>query len=161
MAAGSTYSQISTTTVSSATSTVTLSSIPQTYTNLVLIINGTASTQTDLNYTFNGSSASNYSRTYLLGNGSSVITGRDSNGTYLPISFLDTSQTTCIVSFPQYSNITTFKTALERANNASSVANTIVGLWRSTAAITSMTLTTSGGTISTGTTFTLYGIKGA
>lgn len=155
-----TYVALQRTTVSgSSTSSVTLGSIPQTYTDLVLVINGSATAQVDLRYTLNSDTGSNYSRTYMLGTGSSTLSGRDTSLTYLPISFLDTTQTTCIVNFQNYSNTTTFKTVLERAGNAGSATNAIVGLWRSTAAISSMTLTTSSGTITAGTTFSLYGIK--
>ncbi len=159
----STYSQIATTTLGSAASTITFSSIPQTYTNLMLVIAGAASAQIDLNFRFNGDTASNYSRTYMVGSSSSASSGRDSNVTSLAVGSLNTSMSNCIVHFPQYSNTTTFKTVLERANQPQSAGpvNAIVGLWRSTAAITSMTLTTSTGTVSTNSMFTLYGIKGA
>lgn len=161
MAAGSTYSQIATQTLGSSASSVTFSSIPQTYTNLVLIIAGTASTGIDLNFTFNSDTGSNYSRTYLLGNGSSTSSGRDSNGTSVAVGSLNTSQTNVIVNFMNYSNTTTYKTVLERANQAQAVVNTIVGLWRSTAAISTIAMTAAGGTISSGSTFSLYGIRGA
>jgi hypothetical protein len=157
----STYSQIATQTLGSSATTVTFSSIPQTYTNLVLIIDGTSSVQMDLNFRFNSDTGSNYSRTYLLGTGSSTASGRDSNGTSLPIGSLNTSQSNCIINFNQYSNTTTYKTVLERANQAQSVVNTIVGLWRSTSAISSITITAGGGNILTGSVFSLYGIKGA
>jgi hypothetical protein len=57
-----------------------------------------------------------------------------------------------------YSNTTTYKTILERANQPQAVTNSIVGLWRSTSAISTITMTTSSGTVSAGSTFTLYGI---
>lgn len=161
MAAGSTYSQIATQTLGSSATTVTFSSIPQTYTNLVLVIAGTSSVQLDLNFRFNSDTGSNYSRTYLFGNGSSAVSGRDLNGTSVAIGSLNTNQSNCIINFPQYSNTTTYKTILERANQAQSVVNTIVGLWRSTAAISNISITSGGGNILTGSTFTLYGIKGA
>jgi hypothetical protein len=59
-----------------------------------------------------------------------------------------------------YANTTTFKTHISRSNNSSNFVMATVGLWRSTAAITSITLlTNTADTFSVGSTFTLYGIK--
>jgi hypothetical protein len=156
--ATNTYVALQKTTLTSSASSVTLSSIPQTYTDLVLVISGSASASIDLRYTLNSDSGSNYSRTYLVGNGTSAISGRDTSITYLPISALETTQSMSLVSFMNYSNTTTFKTTISRTSAASAFTNAIVGLWRSTAAISSMTLTTSSGTITAGSTFSLYGI---
>jgi hypothetical protein len=159
MAKTATYSLIQSQTLGSNQSTVTFSSIPQTFTDLVLVISGVASASIDLRYTFNSDSGSNYSRSYLVGNGTSAISGRDSSLTYLPISALETTQGMSIVSICDYSNTTTFKTALGRTGAASAFTNAIVGTWRSTSAINSITITTSSGTISTGSNFKLYGIE--
>jgi hypothetical protein len=70
-----------------------------------------------------------------------------------------------IMDIENYSNSTTYKTTLSRINNAGGTtgvgAEANVGLWRSTAAITSITIGGQTGNLSTGSTFTLYGIKGA
>jgi len=60
-----------------------------------------------------------------------------------------------------YANSTTNKTVLSRGNNTGNHTIAYVGLWRSTAAITSMLLGTTGSTWMAGSTFTLYGIKAA
>jgi len=60
-----------------------------------------------------------------------------------------------------YSNTTTYKTGLVRANSAASGTDAIVGLWRSTAAITSIVATHDTAQFATGSTFTLYGIASA
>ena len=61
-----------------------------------------------------------------------------------------------------YSNTTTFKTILMRANNAALGVDAIVGLWRSTAAINEIKVFPTGGAnFETGSTFSLYGIKAA
>jgi hypothetical protein len=57
-----------------------------------------------------------------------------------------------------YSNTTTFKTFLSRTNVASDRVEALVGLWRSTSAITSITLYCGSNSFVTGSTFTLYGI---
>jgi len=51
---------------------------------------------------------------------------------------------------------------LSRTNNAATETKAVVGLWRNTAAITSMDCGTGGAnTFQVGTTFTLYGIASA
>ena len=70
-----TYTPIARQVIASATGTVTLSSIPGTYTDLVLIISATATTGADdLLLQFNGDTASNYSETILTGTGSGNAT---------------------------------------------------------------------------------------
>ena len=60
-----------------------------------------------------------------------------------------------------YSNTTTYKTTLGRGSNVATDVEAIVGLWRNTAAITSITVAPSGGNMKTGTVLSLYGIKAA
>ena len=58
-----------------------------------------------------------------------------------------------------YANTTTFKTYLARYNATSTQLSDEVALWRSTAAINSITLTAVSANFNAGSTFTLYGIK--
>jgi hypothetical protein len=164
----STYSQISTTTLGSSTASVTLSNIPQTYTNLVLITtvssarSGNASTYLRLN----GDTASNYSFTVLYGDGSSAFSTRGSSQTEIWYGQTNGFSTTNAIGqyayINQYSNISTFKSVISRGGHAGQLVFTGVGLWRSTAAITSITIFGEGGfNLIAGNTFTLYGIKGA
>ena len=172
-----TYEPIATTTLGSATASVTFSSISGTYTDLVLVIFA-ATTHTSSTFTslqFNGDTGTNYSATELYGTGTSALSGRDSNVARgwmgLDISISNTvgdSVTTAHIM--NYSNTTTYKTFLSRSNRASSSldysgTNATVALWRNTAAITSIAVKNSRGGVeynfSTGSTFTLYGIKAA
>jgi hypothetical protein len=67
-----------------------------------------------------------------------------------------------IIHFMNYSNTTTYKSLLARGNNAASGTDAIASLWRSTAAITSITFNLqTGGTFDIGSTITLYGITAA
>ena len=167
MAAGSTYTPIATTTLGSAAASYTFSSIPSTYTDLVLIFNGTnnqAINTADFTLNFNGDSGANYSRTWLGGNGTSAASNRSTGSTLIYTTFYgapSTSQSNVIVSFQNYSNTTTYKTVLARTTNAASGTDATVGLWRSTAAISSILITNTVGTFSVGSTFTLYGIAAA
>ena len=155
-----TYEPIATTTLSSAQSSVTFSSISGSYTDLVLVANGTASSDTDIYVRFNSDSGTNYSRTYILGDGSSAVSGRNSNSTNASVIYFKTTQSSAIVNIQNYSNSTTNKTVLSRGNN-SDFTIAYVSLWRNTAAITSVTLSANVGNINSGSTFTLYGIKAA
>lgn len=165
MPAGSTYSTIATTTLGSAASSYTFSSISGAYTDLIIIaqVKGTATTY--LNLRFNGDTGSNYSRTTLSGNGSTASSERRTNQTQINTDYNEAIETNFnyinTLQIMNYSNTTTNKTVLCRANNAATGTGATVGLWRSTAAITSVTLLANNNTFDVGSTFTLYGIAAA
>jgi len=165
MAAGNTYEPIATQTLGSAASSVTFSSITGAYTDLIVIINGgiTAGPD-DIRIRFNSDTGTNYSATLLRGDGSAAISARSSNDTYISwMGYLGTGagSTVSTINVQNYSNATTYKTALNRGSVASNFVNASVGLWRNTAAITAMTLIAGSSTFLSGTSFTLYGIKSA
>jgi hypothetical protein len=112
--------------------------------------------------TFNGDTASNYSSTYIIGNGSAASSGRTSSAANIAVAYDANTETfTDIFNIQNYANTTTYKTVLNRHSVAGTRAEALVGLWRKTPeAITSLTMTSSGN-YATGTTFTLYGIKAA
>ena len=165
-----TYEPIATTTLSSAQATVTFSSISGIYTDLVLIMSafGSVSGQ-DIRVQVNSDTASNYSLTRLVGY-TTAFSNRASNATYwqitnsVGIGSSSSDPTADVIQFMNYSNTTTNKTILVRHNQPqSSLMETAaqVGLYRSTSAITSITFSLSSGNYSSGSTFTLYGIKAA
>lgn len=160
-----TYSQIATQTLGSATSSVTFSSIPSTYTDLVIIANGGITTgPDDVKIRLNGDSGSNYSSTLLRGSGSAVLSYRVSNQTemfYASYFGSGSGSSVGIINIQNYSNSTTYKTVLCRGNSAADFVNAAVSLWRSTSAVNSVTLIGGGSTFISGSTFSLYGIKAA
>ena len=162
-----TYEPISTTTLGSAASTITLSSIPATYTDLRLIVVGAATgVGVHFNARFNSDSGSNYSVTSLLGTGASAISGQTTSAAQMLLSTnqLVTSNPAMITMDILSYRGSTYKTSLNTASNdknGSGITLRNVGLWRSTSAITSITLLDTyggGGQFATGTTATLYGI---
>jgi hypothetical protein len=168
----STYEPIATQTLGSNTTTVTFSSIASTYTDLIIVLNGKdgSVTSADISIQFNSDTGSNYSFTYLYGNGTTAASGRASNNTAARLGYFTTRGTTDgymgIAQIMNYSNTTTFKTMITRSNALSSNTTypgteTIVNLWRSTSAITSIDIKSPTSTFATGSTFTLYGIKAA
>jgi hypothetical protein len=166
MPAGNTYEAIATQTLGSAAASVTFSSIPSTFTDLVFVVNAMgASASQYQRLQVNGDTGSNYSRTGLAATGSSVYSYRDTNLTtfaFVGQSTLSTTPSnTAIVNLQNYSNTTTYKTFLARIGNAVDGSEVTVGLWRSTAAINSVVFSPNTGNYSTGSTFSLYGIKAA
>jgi hypothetical protein len=161
-----TYTLIGSTTLSTSATNVTFSSIPATYTDLILVMKPIKGT---LNYPyirFNSDSGSNYSITTLGGNGTTVASTRSTNITqgYLneTVATTTTGSTQFIVNINDYSNATTYKTYLVRGGDAGSGTDAVVGLWRSTAAINTVAcLGGNGGTFDTGTNIKLYGIEAA
>jgi hypothetical protein len=170
MPAGSTYTPIATNTLGSAQASVTFNSFSG-YTDLVLIMQGKSSNSTDdPQLYFNSDTGSNYSLTALSGNGSTASSFRYSNvsnGFYCGLpGWTSSGFTTHIVNIMNYANNTTYKSILSRngANDNASgynATNAVVGLWRSTSAITSLTVDGGSGNIASGSTFTLYGIAAA
>jgi hypothetical protein len=165
MPAGSTYTPIANTTLGSAQASVTFSSLGS-YTDIVLVNQASpTSGAVSWNLTFNGDTGSNYSYTYLDGNGSAAGSGRTSNATKIVPNnngyMVAGEIAMVIINIQNYSNTSTFKTVLSRAGNASNGTSAVVGLWRNTAAITSITLSASSSTFIAGSTFTIYGIASA
>jgi hypothetical protein len=161
-----TYEPIATTTLGSAASSVTFSSISGSYTDLVLVVSATwsGSSNSSFGFRLNSDTGSNYSITQLYGNGSSASSGRSSNQTKAVIGQINPTEFgTTIFQFQNYSNATTYKTTLSRSNVAGVITLAGVALWRNTAAITQIDLEyfDTAGTFDTGSTFTLYGIKSA
>ncbi len=156
-----TYEPIATTTLGSTSAQVDFTSIPSTYTDLILISN-TIGTATFYSLRLNADSTALYSRTRLVGNGTSATSSRQSGQTEIIIDGLNsTNWSMSTIQFMNYSNTTTNKTVLVRTAFPSTDTAAIVGLYRSTAAISSIRLFMNSNSFAVGSTFTLYGIKAA
>ena len=168
MAAGRTYEPIATQTLSSNQSTVTFSSIPQTYTDLIIIGGSAAGGDAGLCLRFNGDSSSNYSWTALTAGDGLQGYVSATNTTFIQTAYFaylpSTNSYTGIMNIPSYTNSNINKTVLTRGSNAATGAGVDlnIGTWRNTAAITSISIIlANGGSINTSSTFTLYGITAA
>lgn len=162
-----TYEPIATTTLSSAASTITFSSIGSGYTDLKLVLVTTTSVSDTVFLRFNSDSTTTYSGTYLYGDGSTASSGRRTSVTGLYGGFGVTTSTSTpsmwtwdIFSYAGSTNKTTLNTISMDFNGSGSVTRS-VGLWRSTSAVTSISANVSGSNFNSGTTATLYGIKAA
>lgn len=154
----------------SAQASVEFSSIPGTYKDLVLEACGTTSSDgMILLMRLNGDTGTNYSMTALSGNGTTARSDRDSNRGWMYLNYSvgwSSSQiSTSIVQFMSYANTNVNKTVLARGGNANGSTNpgtdAIVGLWRSTSAITSVNVyPNASANFNTGSTFRLWGVSG-
>ena len=154
-----TYEPIATTTTG-GTSDVTFSSIPQTYTDLLVIVNTFEPTNyASMSIRVNGDTSSSYSDSRIIGNGSSASAGRSTNSTNWYISQI-WDGTVVRVNIMNYTNTSVFKSAVSRGDASGQWTMTSSHLWRNTNAITSLTVS-RGGNFASNSTFTLYGIKSA
>lgn len=155
-----TYEKIATTTLGSAASSVTFSSISNAYTDIVLICS-IANTvgQADVRIRLNGDTATNYSYTQLFGTGSAAGSNRSSNNSFAAGGYIGTTQSNSIVHFQNYSNTTTNKSILARYNDTGNLVVAAVSLWRSTSAINEIGISFSANNFASGSVFTIYGIK--
>lgn len=164
MAAGSTYTPIASTTLGSNQATIEFTSIPGTFTDLILI-GGVSSTDNIFNRAlraqFNADTSALYSTTNIYGETSAVSTSTpNSNVIGLCEMPIGSNFMALKLQANSYSNTTTFKTTLS-SGGSTNIITLATGLYRSTSAITSLKLLLSGESFRTGSTVTLYGIAAA
>lgn len=159
MSKTATYALIESQVLGSATTSVTFSSIPGTYTDLILIANGQSTLFGNTAIQFNADTTSNYSVTYLYGDGTSAASGRATSQTGLRFGTYN-GRSVSTYQIIDYSNSTTNKTVLSR-DSSTGAAEIRVGLWRKTPeTITAVRIYNfDGNTFDTGSTFRLYGIQ--
>ena len=149
MSKTATYALIASATGTGSSGTVTFSSIPATYTDLRIVFNGGVNTG-NINFLmqYNSDTSSNYSSRNLTGDGTSAVSLSPlSNVTNIICNYYGyltaDMNTNIIIDIMDYSNATTNKTNLSRSNNTGNGLAVVVGMWRSTSAINSITLFTS------------------
>jgi hypothetical protein len=167
----STMTPIATLTLSSASTSVTFTNIPQGYTDLVLVCGnlGMSAGGSAGRLRFNSDTGSNYSGTWLYGTGTTAGSSRDSSQTSMRIIGANIGPSgsnindNYIFSIQNYSNSTTYKTVVGRGSSPSNEVYSIVGLWRSNSAVTSITIVSYNGTdtFRVDSNFTIYGVKAA
>ena len=167
-----TYVPIATTTLSGSAATYTFSSIPSTYTDLVIIGSITNATSGNGLYgRFNGDSGNNYSINGISADRSANANGSQvANTSFFQLGFHNVGAGTLpypvILEINNYANTSTYKNVVSRLGDGSlGEVSSFVGSWHSTAAINSITLAGaqnfSTNTFGSGTTLTLYGILAA
>jgi hypothetical protein len=166
-----TYEPIATSTLVSAATSITFSSIASSWTDIRVVLNAVAvdSNSAAITFQFNSDTASNYSNTTLTGNGTTASSGRTSNrsdGIYSASTAQNAANGLFLIEAEIFSYAgSTNKTVLIASSddaNGTGIVTRAVGLWRNTAAITTVKINKAfGGNFGVGTTATLYGIKNA
>ena len=166
-AAGS-FESIATSTPTSGSS-ITFSAIPSTYKHLQIRVNSRFSgTDERIDLRFNSDTGSNYAYHWLTGDGSAAsASGASTQTSALGVAYATGTANiaaAAIIDIHDYASTSKAKT-IRSANawdtNGSGRMRLSSGLWTSTSAVSSITLTLNSGTFATGTTIALYGIKGA
>jgi hypothetical protein len=157
-----TYDKIQTYTVTgSAVSTVSFTSISSAYTDLVIVANANETGGYGL-WRLNNDAGANYTRTYLLGSGSSTLTSQNLglNQLYWNGEGGGDSFCTNIIEIFNYASTAAVKSMQQRDGLASQTSILTVMRWNSTAAVNRFDFLSATGTntIAVGSTFTIYGI---
>jgi hypothetical protein len=168
------YDSIATTTVSTAVSSITFSSIPATYTHLQIRITGRGGRALFLDnpvFKFNGdTTTSNYYQHAIYGDGSTVTAGGSGTDYILAYSLAGNNAGSnvfgaMVVDILDYANTSKNKTVRYLGgvdNNGQGIIGFGSGAWFSTNAINSIGITLSTGeSFQQYSSFALYGIKGA
>jgi hypothetical protein len=163
----STYELIGSTLTPTATSSVTFSSIPQTYTDLIVVAsikpNGNS---IGVSYQFNNDTGANYSATAILqADGTAAFSSRDTNANGLTASWMGTATTNdnviAEVRIYNYADTSTNKSTMSRSGTYTRGVVRIVGKYfGSTNAITTLKVL-AGNNWAVGGSVALYGIKSA
>jgi hypothetical protein len=155
-----TYDLLASTTLATATSSVTFSSIDQSYGDLILVCeaSGTSSVMI-IGIQFNSDTGSNYSYVSMEGNGSATSS---TSGTQTLIRHSDGigSGAFGLATFSifDYSVTDKHKSVLLRFNNAEDSTEAKAARWANTNAITSITALTTANQFAAASTFNLYGV---
>lgn len=148
-----TYIALANITLGSSASSVTFSSIPATYRDLVLVSALDLTSVGNASISFNGDTGANYSRQYLLGTGSSAVAGADTSRQFTQATV--GLRTTNVTNIFDYSATDKHKAFIVRDNNTSDGVVLYSFRWANTAVITSINISAA---FAAGTSFALYGI---
>ena len=139
--ATNTYVALDKATVSGSSTTTVTFTVPSGYTDLFIVTSARNSTSggTDYFMRFNSDTASNYSYTQMIGNGSSAASDRAGSASQFNIGYVagtsGTAPTICRINIQNYSNTNTYKTILYNWNSQGADAKYVlqgVGVWRKT-----------------------------
>jgi hypothetical protein len=151
-----TYTPIASITLAATASSVVFSGLPQTFRDLILVVNGSATDTVNILRSFNSdTTAGNYSWVQMRGDGSTTSSGAT---TGREISTVTTDRFVTKIQIFDYAQTDKHKTALTRDDISSFHARAWATRWANTSAITSLTLSLASANFTTGSTFNLYGI---
>jgi hypothetical protein len=156
-----TYTALATVTLGSSVSSVTFSSIPATYRDLIVVASALAATaNSNVILRVNGDATSgNYSRVTMNGTGSIATSSTGDPQFVTEYAYMTTTSRVIIkTSFLDASATDKHKTYLTRSDNSATGTTALANRWANTAAITSIGLLGDTSNFAAGSTFSLYGV---
>jgi hypothetical protein len=157
----STYVGIANITLGTAVSSVTFSSISQTYKDLVLIVNGSKAATSYQNIQVNADTGSNYAQVKMYGFFNGVGSGADNTVTNWRFGYVESNQQFALrYNFLDFSATDKHKSGLGLFTEVESGLAIVGhhGRWANNSAITSIKVTSESGNYNTGTSFSLFGV---
>jgi hypothetical protein len=168
------FEQIATVFGTGSSGTITFSSIPATYKHLQIRAtprSDDSNTIGNLSMRINGDTAANYSWHFMQGYGTGQWSSSGSSASLISLrdypaaNFgVASAHGTIVVDLLDYSDTNKNKTVRAFSGLTNGISQTQVSLmsgnWRSTSAVTSLTMTAALGSFVTASRFSLYGIKG-
>ena len=167
-----TYTLISSQVLASSAASVTFSSIPATYTDLVLRVsarNTATASPYSVGIQFNGDTSTSYSWTNLGGTGSAAFSSNSGGAVNVAVGgFIPGSDLTAntfsndeiyIPSYLASQNKPLGTFGVSENNATTNYYSVLASLWRNNAAITSITALANTGNFVSNSSFYLYGIK--
>lgn len=158
----STYIALSNTTLSGTATSITFSSIPDSYRDLVLVVTGRVNDYDWLSMQFNSDTGSNYSYVFMLGDGANSSSGSNTTtrAWFGRFSSGAGKISTSFANIMDYSATNKHKTILGSGNAPDDLTAAIASRWASNTAISSIKVLPTGAAVfASGTTFALYGIE--
>lgn len=155
----SAYIPLANITLGSTATTVTFSSISQSYADLIFVLTNAGSGYR-YRVRFNSDTGTNYNAIYMEGNGSTAGSQTDTSLAWIPLENYNTftNMKSFICQVMDYSAADKHKNMLVRGNgDTGTVAG--IGRWANTSAITSIQFFPNTGSFAAGSTFALYGVS--
>jgi hypothetical protein len=153
-----TYTLLANVTLASLSSSVTFSSIPATYRDLVIVYSGSATSGVEIRLRYNDDAGSNYSYTEIVGTGSAAQSSTSSTYTFANGGVVYTGLGSLRVQILDYSATDKHKTGITRSDNAANNVIAYAHRWANTSAINSILINSGSVSFNPGFTFSLYGI---
>ncbi len=154
-----TYTPLANVTLGGSDASITFSSIPATYRDLILVINATANSNVaTIGLRFNADSGNNYTYVSMAGSGSSASSSTNTQSVALIGYTNSTSPWVNKAQIMDYSATDKHKTVLSRDDNAAANVGAVANRWANTAAITSIEVNAAVNSFASGTTIALYGV---
>ena len=163
-----TFELISSVTVGAGgASSIDFTSIPSTYTDLVLKVSARSNgASEDISLLSLNGSTTGFSARYLQGNGASASSSNLARwgGNYTASNNTASTFGNAELYFPNYTSFNQKSYSVDNVtetNGTTAYAGIVAGLWTGTAAINQITLTPNSGSYVQNSTFYLYGVKNA